>query len=190
MRIGILGGSFNPIHNGHLEIAKRILLSKAVENIWFLPSADHPFKKSTICLAFELRLQLVKKAITDMPCCFAFDYDRQGDEPSFTALLLKKLALRFPDDEFHFIIGHDILPELERWFNYLWLRDNAHFIIINRPGDYDLNTASVLKNKQFIEMQPQHVSSTQIRKQLAEGKNISGLVPAQIEPDIIKLYSI
>ncbi|MCF7918414.1 MAG: nicotinate (nicotinamide) nucleotide adenylyltransferase [Candidatus Cloacimonetes bacterium] len=188
MRIGILGGSFNPVHNGHLEIARNVLDSGIVENIWLLPSSFHPLKNHSICLSFEQRLHLLKDAVAGLPQCFVFDYDNQGDAPSFTAVLLQKLENRFPEIEFYFIIGYDIIPELNRWYNYPWLRDNARFIIINRPGNYDLSAADFLKNKQFVEMAPQDISSSEIRELVTTGKSINGLVPPQVEQEIISLY--
>ena len=188
MQIGILGGSFNPVHNGHLDIVQNVLKSKIIDNIWLLPSAYHPLKKNSSVPDFKLRLKLVKAAIIDIPHCFAFDYDDQDSEPSFTDVLLQKLSDKFPQHTFHFIIGFDIIPEIHRWHNYHWLQNNASFIIINRPGNYNLEAADQLKNKHFIEMQPNHISSTIIRKFIAEGKSIKGLVPFQIEQEIIELY--
>jgi nicotinate-nucleotide adenylyltransferase len=188
MQIGILGGSFNPIHNGHLEIVRNVIKSNIIDNIWLLPSSLHPLKNNGSVPDFEIRLKLVKAAIIDIPACFAFDYDNQDSKPSYTDVLLQKLSHKFPQHTFHFIIGFDIIPEIHRWHNYQWLQNNARFISINRPGNYNMDAAGKLKNKKFIEMQPNKTSSTLIRNLIANKKSITGLIPPQIEQKIIALY--
>lgn len=189
MKIAILGGSFNPIHNGHLRIVKTILKSEIVDSIWLLPAANHPLKSEKLQLDFHVRIKLAKKAVKSIKNCQVYDYDCQDDKPSYSADLLRKLMIKFPNDQFFFIIGFDIIPELCKWYDFNWLSENVQFIIINRPGNYDLSRMKLLKNYNVIQMEPLNVSSSQIRDMLKCSKDVSDLVPEGILDEVTKLYS-
>lgn len=126
----LLGGSFDPIHNGHLHIAREILKSGYVSRLVFLPNARHNFKKSNVVLDFQHRLALVRDALE--PGMEAWEDDADGS--GYTAELLQKLYRKHPQLLFHFVIGSDNLANLPLWYDFAWLRANARFLIIPRPG--------------------------------------------------------
>ena len=102
-----------------------------------------------------------------------------------------RLNKAFPNDEFYFIAGSDIISELNKWYDYKWVLNNIEFIIAHRP-DIDRSTWNELKyiNKlHFMEMEPIDISSTIIREMIAKGDDISLLVPANIKKELITLYS-
>ncbi len=191
MKIGLLGGSFNPVHNGHLELAQSALDSFHLDKILFLPSGNHPLKKQSDILPVEIRYDLTKKAIASNPKFEISRLDMATTEPSYTKLLIMRLNKEFSNNEFYFIAGSDIISELNKWYDYKWLLDNVEFIIAHRP-EIDRSTWNELNyidNLHFMEMDPIDISSTMIRKLIAQNKNISALVPANIEKDLITLYS-
>ena len=191
MKIGLLGGSFNPIHNGHLELAQTALDSFNLDKILFLPSGNHPLKKQSDILPVEIRYDLTKKAIASHPKFEISRLDMATTEPSYTKLLIMRLNKEFSNNEFYFIAGSDIISEFHKWYDYKWLLDNVEFIIAHRP-EIDRSTWTDLEyidKLHFMEMDPIDISSTMIRKLIVQNKNISALVPANIEKDVITLYS-
>lgn len=189
MKIAILGGSFNPFHNGHLRIVETVLNSSEVDKVWLLPSANHPLKANDQQLGFNERIQITRKAVSAIDNCEVHDYDFQENKPSYTADLLRRLNRRFTQHRFFFIIGYDIIPELSRWYDFQWLTENAEFIIINRPGNYDLKKIVIIKNYRLISMEPAKVSSSMIRKLLQNSSDISEYVPAAIIDDVISAFA-
>jgi len=180
----LLGGSFDPIHNGHLHIAREILKSGYVSRLVFLPNACHNFKKGNVVLDFQHRLALVRDALE--PGMEAWEDDADGS--GYTAELLQKLYRKHPQLLFHFVIGSDNLANLPLWYDFAWLRANARFLIIPRPG-YPLpqNVLRRIKRK-TLRIEPCPFSSSQIRSRIAAEKSISGLVPESLEQRIIELY--
>lgn len=180
----LLGGSFDPIHNGHLHIAREILKSGYVSRLVFVPNARHNFKKDSVTLDFKHRLALVRDALE--PCMEAWEDDADGS--GYTAELLQKLYRKHPQLLFHFVIGSDNLANLPLWYDFAWLRANARFLIIPRPGyPSPQNVLRRIKRK-TLRIAPCPISSSQIRSCIAAGKPISGLVPESLEQRIIELY--
>ncbi len=191
MKIGLLGGSFNPVHNGHVELAQTALDSFDLDKILFLPSGNHPLKKYKSILPIEIRYDLTKKVIASKPRFEISRLDMETETPSYTKLLVMRLNKIFPNDKFYFIAGSDIISELKKWHDYKWLLNNIEFIIAHRP-DIDKTRWSELEyvdKLNFMEMKPINISSTMIRKMIVKGKDISLLVPANIKNDLITLYS-
>ncbi|MDP8220880.1 MAG: nicotinate (nicotinamide) nucleotide adenylyltransferase [Candidatus Stygibacter frigidus] len=189
MIIGLLGGSFNPIHNGHIKIAQAVIESRSVHQIWFIPSYIHPLKDHKGNADFNQRLGLIKKAIIDFPDLKVQDFEKRSSDPSYTQKLMQFLHKSYPQHEFIFIIGYDIIPELNRWYKYDWLNDNIEFLIVTRTIDQDISLARDLKHRQFLNIPPIDISSTQIRELITQGKSIHGLVPENVESEIHKIYS-
>ena len=191
MKIGLLGGSFNPVHNGHIKLAQTALDSFDLDKILFLPSGNHPLKKYKSILPIEIRYDLTKKVIASKPRFEISRLDMETETPSYTKLLVMRLNKIFPDDKFYFIAGSDIISELKKWHDYKWLLNNIEFIIAHRP-DIDKTRWSELEyvdKLNFMEMKPINISSTMIRKMIVKGKDISLLVPANIKNELITLYT-
>ncbi|MCK4311724.1 MAG: nicotinate (nicotinamide) nucleotide adenylyltransferase [Candidatus Cloacimonetes bacterium] len=191
MKIGLLGGSFNPIHNGHIALANAAYNTLKLDKILFLPSGNHPLKRNDEILPFKTRFKLIETVLENYPQFKVSDLDRQYENLSYTDKLIKRLKKQFPDDEFFFIVGTDIIKELPLWHNWHWLLDNVNIVVANRP---DINKKT-LKNLDysnklsFIEMKPVYVSSSMIRDKIKRGESVSGLVPEIIEEEVIKVYS-
>ncbi len=191
MKIGLLGGSFNPVHNGHIELAQTALNSFKLDKILFLPSGNHPLKNHSNIPSVEIRYDLTKKAIASNPHFQISRLDMETAKPSYTKLLVIRLNKKFPSDEFYFIAGSDIISELKKWHDYKWVLDNIEFIIAHRP-DIDRsawNGLDYIDKLHFMEMKPIDISSTNIRKLIASGKDISHLVPANIKKELLSTYS-
>lgn len=180
----LLGGSFDPIHNGHLRIARHILESGIADTVAFVPNARHNFKKDSVKLDFPTRLELVKAVLE--PNIEAWDDDAAGT--GYTADLMRRVYAKYPQAAFYFIIGSDNLANLSAWHDYPWLRQNVRFLIIPRPG-YPLQERLLKRiRRKTLKMEPCELSSTRIRQLIAGGKPISGLVPIAIEERVVGLY--
>ena len=190
MKIGLLGGSFNPVHNGHIELAQTALDSFKLDKILFLPSGNHPLKSHRDILPVEIRYNLIKKAISNNNNFEISRFDMETTEPSYTKLLVMRLNKTFPNDIFYFIAGSDIISELYKWYDYNWILDNIQFIIAHRP-DIDISTWNELEyidKLHFMKMRPIYISSTMIRRMIKQNEDISALVPINIKKELIALY--
>jgi nicotinate (nicotinamide) nucleotide adenylyltransferase len=189
MKIGLLGGTFNPIHNGHLEVAKAVMEHLSLDEIWFLPTGNHPFKTDKFVLSYETRYALIEKAIADNPKFAAKSFDAPQKRFNYTADLMKYLYSHYQSEDFYFIIGEDNVKELPYWHKFEWLLKNVKFVVINRSQAEIPTDLAYLKKLIFFEMKPVDISSTQIRKDILAGKSIQNDVPIAISSEIYKLYS-
>jgi len=188
MKTGLLGGSFNPFHNAHLALAQSAVKQQFVEQVWFIPTFIHPLKSNDELLNFQTRLALINKVIKNIPYLKAFDFEKKMDNISYTANLMKFLYQQYPQHEFLFIIGYDILAEIKKWSDYSWLKKNVDYLIINRNSKEKL-TINQIDSYQFLKIDPIEISSTEIRNLIKNHKSIHNLVPKVIENDIVNLYS-
>ena len=192
MKIGLLGGSFDPLHAGHIALAQIATQALELDKVLFLPTGNHPLKQNMNLLPAEKRFQLVQKALTSYPGFEASKLDMEDTDLSYSADLIKRLRKIYPEDELYFLTGDDIITELPQWHNWEWLLQNVQFVVAKRPDTnrekwQDLD---YLEYFLFIDMKPQDVSSTEIKQKIKDNKSISGLVPKIIEEEIVSLYSM
>jgi nicotinate-nucleotide adenylyltransferase len=180
----LLGGSFDPVHNGHLHIAREILRSSIAQTVVFLPNARHNFKRDSVLLDYPHRRELVAAVLE--PSMEVWDDDAQGS--GYTADLLKHLYQKHPDRVFLWVIGSDNIAGLPLWYNFQWLKANARFLIIPRPG-YPADE-KILKRirRKTLKISPSEVSSTLVRDRIKAGESITDLVPERIAKRVLRLY--
>ncbi len=190
MKIAILGGSFNPVHSGHIIIAREVYKKIRPSKFFFVPTSSHPLKTDTLFLSYEKRCALLKKALKDYPE-FEISYlDKTEKKPSYTYYLVKKFQKLFPKSEIFFVIGKDIIGELHLWYKYQWLLDNIKFVVITRNTDNPAEKPEFYNKLIFIKIKPIDISSTMIREKIKKGEPITNLVPKSIEKEVIKDYSL
>jgi nicotinate-nucleotide adenylyltransferase len=189
-RIGILGGSFNPIHNGHIQIALAVKKELQLDKIWIIPTGRHPLKPQEELLDAGLRVLLIQKAIEDLPDFDISFTDLNTVKSCYTDELISRLQNEYSEDQFYFIMGADNVPQLPQWHNWKWLIEHANLVAVNRP-DTDMNEIRKLDyfpKITFVSIPPIPISSTMIREYLKKGKSITGLVPEVIEQDVVEYY--
>ncbi|MCD8480447.1 MAG: nicotinate (nicotinamide) nucleotide adenylyltransferase [Candidatus Cloacimonetes bacterium] len=196
----ILGGSFDPIHNGHLYLAKEVLSLSPVEKVILVPSFNHNFKGDRIILDYDTRLELAKEAVNHFaPLHFPVqppeDYrspievwDAERGESGYTSDLIRKLKLQRPEQAFAFIIGADNLEKLPQWHDFDWLKEHLHFIILPRPETSMPCDVLSLIHHSILEMPLCPISSSEIRDKVSHKQSIKELVPPAIEDRIMELY--
>jgi len=196
IRLGLLGGTFDPPHYGHLVAAQEALWQLDLERVLFLPARQNPLKRGEPMSDAETRCAMVECAIADDPRfeLSRLDLDRPG--PSFTVDLLK--SLQAPERELFFLAGADILAELPRWHAPLEVLALATFVVANRPGapvpDLD-QLAHRLPGAdgrvRLLDMPGVDISSSDLRARVALGRPIRYLTPPSVERFIVerRLYS-
>ncbi|MEI6085485.1 MAG: nicotinate-nucleotide adenylyltransferase [Verrucomicrobiota bacterium] len=180
-RIGILGGTFNPIHLGHLLIAQDALEQAGLDRVIFIPSATPPHKPLAGNVSSAHRLQMVRRALATDPRFAVDDLEIRRGGRSYSVETMTELRTRHPDATFYFIIGTDSLNELHLWREASRLVKLCRFIAVARPG-YRPQPARQLTGLryQLLSTHPCEIASRDIRTRIAQQKSIRYLVPEPV----------
>ena len=186
-KVGIFGGSFNPIHTGHIALAKSLCQQAGLDEVWLMVSPMNPFKKeATDLLTDKLRLEMAEQAIADEPKLKACDYEFHMPKPSYTWHTLQALSQDFPHVSFTLLIGGDNWASFDKWFHHEDILSNSPIVVYPRKG---CDIGKVPSSVTIVETPLLNISSTEIRQRIKEGKSIHGMVPDCIEPLAIQYYS-
>ena len=187
-RIGILGGTFNPVHQGHIQLAKDALKQFSLDRVIFVPCARPPHKSPDRLAPAKHRIAMLKAAIGRSKRFDVSDIEVRRGGTSYSIDTLMQMKRKYPDVEFHFIIGWDSIGELTSWKRIDELRKLCTFVAMGRPGYRMLRSPGVkiFKGRQV------DASSSDIRKRIGEGKGIRRLVPAAVARYIAanRLYKV
>lgn len=187
--IGILGGTFDPFHFGHLSIAEAAIEEFDLSEVILLPTKVQPFKIGREMASEEDRVNMVRLIAKENKQFRVSTIEAYGQRVSYTYKTLTLLQEEYPDDKFYFILGTDSFLTLEEWYKGKELLQEFAFIIGVRPG-YKTSemedTAKRLKERYNAEIKMLHneiveVSSTEIKNNIRSGKSIRNLVPLQVE---------
>lgn len=188
MKVGIYGGSFNPIHNGHIALAEAFLRQAELDEVWFMVSPQNPLKANARLLDDKIRFKMVQKVLKHKRNLIACDYEFHQPKPSYTWDALQRLSNDFPQHQFTLLIGSDNWTAFDRWYHHEDILQNYKIVIYPRLGDEigknELPDSVSLLNAEFI-----NISSTEIRERIANGKSIDHLVPAEIAVEVTNAYS-
>ena len=177
-KTGIFGGSFNPIHCGHIALAKEILRQTDLDEIWLMVSPQNPLKQQDDLLDDHLRFELAQKALANVEGIKASDYEFHLPKPSYTWHTLQRLRQDFPDREFVLVIGGDNWQHFQRWYHWKDILRHHQVVVYPREGQAGTIQAELLP-----------VSSTEIRERVKQGESIEGLVPSAVMDDVRRLYA-
>lgn len=201
MRIALFGGSFNPIHVGHLAIADAVVQQGLADEVWLMVSPQNPLKQQTDLAPEEVRLRWAQIAVAEGHSgVMACDYEFHLPRPSFTYLTLRRLRADFPQHEFMLCIGADNWECFSRWREPEEILAHHHIIVYPRIGcNCAIDNCSTSKDKGFTTISDSsdaesrvhmlncpliNVSSTAIRHLLAHNESIEGLVPSSLIPTL------
>lgn len=188
-KIGLMGGTFDPIHYGHLLIAENAYEQFRLDHVIFMPAGHSPHKDESQILSAEERSDMVRLAIADNPHFSYSDYEISKEHISYTYLTLQAFGRHYPDSELYFIMGADALADFESW---LHPEEISRLSIILAAVRDDLNIPSLLPIRdhlrqkyntqiEFINAPGFSVSSRLIRQRVAEHQSIRYLVPDAVE---------
>lgn len=204
MRLGLFGGTFNPIHLGHLKAAEEIIELACLDRICFIPSFIPPHKKSKFIASAEHRLNMIKLTINDNPKFCLSDFEISTKGISYTINTLKYFSKKYIKDELYFIVGNDIFNVIESWMDYRSLFIYSNFIVVLRPGTtetfdsmpvalselfryYEGNSTKICymneTSKKIIKLKISglDISSSEIRENVRNSKPIKNLVTLDVE---------
>ncbi len=176
-KIGILGGTFNPIHNAHLAMAEAALHQGDLEEIWFMPSKNPPHKSNDEIVSESIRSSMIKLAILSKPHFIYSDYELQREGTTYTAETLKGLKKDYPEIAFSFIIGGDSFFSIEKWYHPEQILSECRILAISRDGatiqqmqqHKEYLTKQYQADIKIITMVQMDVSSSQIRQAIKNG---------------------
>lgn len=175
-RIGIIGGTFDPPHNGHLLIASEVLHALGLEEIWFMPNNIPPHKKINMQVSTQNRMDMILHAIEGNPRFRLETIEIERDGKSYTYDTIELLRKMHVDTEFYFIIGGDMVEYLPKWHRIHELVNFVTFVGVKRPG-YSFTCPFPI---QEVEIPQFDVSSSMLRDRFAEKGNTMYLLPQKV----------
>lgn len=171
MRIGIMGGTFDPIHIGHLLIAEQARIECDLDQVWFIPTHIPPHKKHSPRASNEHRWNMVCQAIANHPHFHPHDIELLKPGVSYSIETIEQLRKQYPDDEFMYVIGADMLADLPKWYRFSELIQQVRFLVVNRSGyplTLEVRSREMQDRIRFLNMPVVDISSTQIRTSIAQ----------------------
>lgn len=184
--IGIMGGTFDPIHKGHLLLARQALEEYALDEIWFMPSGTPPHKTDHHVTDVNDRCEMVRLAISNMSGFVLSDFEAKRSGNTYTAETLRLLGETYPEHRFYFIIGADSLYQIETWYHPAEVMKQTTLLVAGR--DYPEADCPIeeqiryLKRQYHADIRRLHcrefdVSSGELRKLLNKGESVCSFVP-------------
>jgi nicotinate-nucleotide adenylyltransferase len=173
LRLGLYGGSFDPIHHGHLILARQALEDLSLDRVIFIPAAESPFKLNHSGAPASDRLMMVQLAIQCEPAFFVDPLEINREAPSYTIDTARTFHAQHPNDTLFFLVGEDHVPALPKWNEFEELDELVHFAILSR-SDLPLKVEYPVIRRRF------DLSATEIRNRVANDLPISYLVPENV----------
>lgn len=181
MKIGIFGGSFNPIHIGHAIIASRIIENSDLDVLWMTVSPQNPLKTNQQMASEFHRLRMTELVTRRLENVETSGFETLLPRPSYTIDTLNALQEKFPDDEFHLVIGADNWAEWDKWKASEEIVNRFHVLVYPRAG-YDVDIPEHLADRvRLVDAPLIELSSTEIRQRVANRQSITYLVADSVE---------
>ena len=187
MLIGIFGGSFNPIHKGHISLARQLRKIAQLDEVWLMVSPQNPWKQQTDLLDDDRRLELARMALEGEEGIVACDYEFGLPRPSYTWNTLQHLKADYPQHRFALLIGGDNWEHFSRWYHADDIVRNYPIVVYPRRGS-TIDLAALPSNVTIANTRLLDISSTDIRQRVRQGRSVRRLVPPVIEPLVRRYY--
>lgn len=186
--LGIYGGSFNPIHVGHISLARQLLDKGLLDEVWLMVSPLNPLKaNSGQLLPDEVRLRLAQKAVEAERGLRVSDLEFHLSRPSYTWHTLQALRERYPLVDWVLLIGSDNWALFPRWYHHEDILRTTRLLVYPREGA-EISPDSLPAGVTLAPTSLINISSTQVRQRVRSGLSITGMVPPAIERDVISYY--
>lgn len=188
-KIGILGGSFNPIHNGHIKIAEEVKKQLELDDILFIPTGSAPHKDNSLFASKEHRYNMVNLAVNSK--FSVSDIEIKNDKVCYTVDTMSAIKKLYPNDKLYYIIGADSLVDFMKWREPLKLFEMLSIVVVDRDGT-DIDAVAEEYRQEYCaditvcHMDRIDISATQIRENLKKHNKTCGLVPQAVEEYIVK----
>lgn len=185
-KIGIFGGSFNPIHMGHAIIASHIIRNSVLDSLWLMVSPQNPLKEDSELASDYHRLRMTELVSRRIEGVITSAFEFNMPRPSYTIDTLNALQEKFPDDEFYLVIGADNWSLFDKWKAGGEIISKYHILIYPRRGFDIMIPAEYQDRVEVVEAPIVEISSTQVRQMLARMQSVSFYVPEAVEKYIVK----
>lgn len=179
MKLGLFGGSFDPVHLGHLLMAQSAREEIGLHRLFFIPAAQSPFKTDSQHAPAETRLQMLRLALAGKTCSEVDDQEIRRGGTSYSIDTLRDYTRRFPQAELYYLIGADNVANLPKWRDAAELARLAEFIVIPRPGEAAVLFPPPFRGRTLTGF-PLAVSSSQIRARVKARLPVEQLLPAGV----------
>jgi nicotinate-nucleotide adenylyltransferase len=179
LRIGLFGGSFDPVHHGHLLVAQAALEEASLDRLYFIPAAQSPFKPGFAPAPGAQRVRLLRLALAGRPQFDVDDQELRRGGISYTIDTVDDYIVRFPGAALFYLIGADHLAPLPKWRSANELAGKVTFVVVPRPGQPQVSLPPPFRGK-ALEGFPFGVSASQIRDRIRAGKPIDYLLPSAV----------
>ena len=180
MRLGVFGGSFDPVHIGHLIMAEHCREQGRLDRVFFVPAARPPHKLDKPLAPFHHRQEMLEFAIAGYPPFQVSLIEKDRPGPSFTVDTLRELRAAQPNDEFLLILGSDCLPDLPSWREPAAIAQLAELLVVARPGTEVAQPPAEFRWRR-IDCPLMEVASSDLRRRIGEGRSVRYLVPRAVE---------
>jgi len=188
MRLGLFGGTFDPIHLGHLILAEQCREALGLEKIWFIVAGEPPHKRGVERTSVAHRLEMVRLAIAGNPALEVSDIEAKRSGPSYSVETLAEIKAQRPDDALYFLIGADSLVDLPTWRDPEGIARLASIVVVNRPGVDAPALAGPLPTfgpdalpLQSVTIPPIGIASRDLRERLSAGRSVRYQIPRAVE---------
>lgn len=180
LRIGVFGGTFDPIHNAHCAIAQTAMAHAKLDKVLFVVAGSPPHKPDDSLASAEDRYAMVRAAVTDMPGMEAsrLELDRPG--PSYTVDTLRAVEAQYPHAKLFLVVGHDSLVNLPEWYDTAGILARAHLLSVPRPGLSPEVPAELNGHYSVLPFVETTLSSTEVRDTIMAGEPYAHLVPPAV----------
>ncbi len=194
MNVGILGGTFDPVHLGHLSIAEAAMEQASLERVLFIPAGHPRLKQAEPSASVEHRLEMARLATTDNPRFEVCDIEAHRPGPTYTVDTLVELSTKLgPGADLFFILGMDVLGQLDRWKEPARVLELSQLLVLGRAGEQDFDWQDFYRRVpeaegwiQSVTAPLVDVSATEIRRRVAIGEDLSGQTSASVAEYIVE----
>jgi nicotinate-nucleotide adenylyltransferase len=182
MKIGIFGGTFDPIHLGHLLLAEQALEAVPLDEVWFVPAGEPPHKRERVVTPAFHRLRMVELATREHPRFRVSDLEVKRQGPSYTVHTIEALKAAHPQHHFFLLVGADMVKDLPNWYKTNKIIQHVQILALGRPGvETGDIPAEIRERLTWIEGAAEtNISSSLIRRRLAAGKSVRYLLPEPV----------
>ncbi len=179
--IGLFGGTFDPVHNGHLSIADAFVQSGFIDELWVLLTPDPPHKTQKVHAPFIYRERMLEQAFEGLSSVSISTIENILPRPTYTIQTLEYITRNHPGHRYSLCIGEDSLVHFSEWYRYREILDYCDLIVARRPG-FDAGNIDdrIKKHVQFVDHEPVDISSSEIRSMVQKGEDVTEYLPEAV----------
>lgn len=179
--IGLLGGTFDPVHNGHVSIARSFADSVYIDELWVLLTPAPPHKNHQSIASYRHRKKMLELAFENQNNIFISDVEASLPEPSYTIHTVEYLKKKYPETVFYWCIGEDSLVNFTSWYKWQNILKQVSLLVASRPDVDKKKPASISSsNIKWVDHEPVNISSTRLRDKLKKGEKTDFLLPPKV----------